>query len=664
MKLFNTVLLIFLLAGNIALAQTESSYQKPIKSGDEILGELQAESVHSYQLDISDGQYVFGKADQRSVDVVVTIKDPAGNVIGTFDGPARGREAFQFVSEASGVYTIEVRSFEGAAGQYSIQVVKVEPEAKDPEGKVDQLMSEYAGDVPGAAVMVMKDGKVELEKYYGRSNLAYEVEMNPGSVHNIGSTSKQFLAFGLLLLQEEGKLNLSDDIRKYIPELPEFEEVVTVRNIVNHTSGYREFVNLLAMTGRNLSSPVSQEMIIEIVQRQPELQNMPGAEFNYNNTGYALATEVIERVTEETFPNWMKDNVFKPIGMEHTSVRWNPHQIIENRTLGYQFGEDGQLQEVTDLGGAMGAGGIHSTLHDLSLWVDNLLDPKVGTKAMIEEMTTSFTLINGSKTGYGLGLFIDEYNGLKRIHHGGADMAHRSNLMVFPEINAAVITQSNFGGFRGDIGNKIAEIYFSDAMKEPAEQEEVTEEREPEEFVYDPEQFDLLTGRYELSIMPGFILSFSRDDDRLYTQATGQPEVNIRATSDSTFDLVGVPAGITFHLNEDGTADSLTLHQNGNHIARKIKFELSYEGMEEYIGRYYSEEIETVYKVVIADSSLKIRHYQMEDGLTLEPGAPDNFGAEFPLAEVQFIRDEKGNITGFTASNGRARGILFTKWEP
>jgi CubicO group peptidase (beta-lactamase class C family) len=489
--------------------------------------------------------------------------------------------------------------------------------------------------------------------------------MTEQTLHNIGSTSKQFLAFGLLLLQEQGELSLDDDVRKHIPELPEFEHTITLRNIVNHTSGYREFLNTIVMTGRNASTDLSQEKVIEIVQRQPELQNEPGAEFNYNNTGYVLATEVMERVTETPFPKWMEENVFKPIGMNHTVVRSSPKQVVERRSTGYSMGEEGQYVQETDLGGAMGAGGIHSTMEDLAKWIDNLLNPTVGTPEMIKEMTTPFTLKNGTSTQYGLGLFIQEYKGLKYFHHGGADVAHRSMLMVFPEINAAVVTQSNNAAFNGSISTQVAEAFFAEHMEQQGStpEDESEEVESPEEFVYDVTGFEALTGRYELSIAPGFILTFSRDEDRIYTQATGQPEIDIKATSDSTFSLVGVPASVTFHRNEDGTADSLTLHQNGNHIAKKIAFELSFNDMKEYTGRYFSDEIETLYTLAIEDSSLVLKNYQFEDAIELSAGNTDSFSGGFPIAEISFERDESGKITGFNASNGRTRGVFFAKWD-
>lgn len=663
MKKLTTLLCAFLLTASLTVAQNST----PLKIGEQIEGALKTGETDVFSLTVDTDQFVYGFANQKTVDVVITVHGPEGEQIGTYDNPARGKENFQFNTKKAGEYRFEIAPFEDEEGEYSILVSTVEPIATEPDGKVDQMMRPYSGnDVPGAAAMVILEGEVVFQKSYGMANLTHDVPMSENTRHNIGSTSKQFLAFGSLLLEQEGKLNLDDDVRDYIPELPEFEHTVTLRHLINHTNGYREFLNLVAMTGRNPSTSLSQEKIIEIVQRQPELQNEPGTEWNYNNTGYALMTEVIERVTDMTFPQWMLENVFKPIGMNHTVVRANQNQVVPNRSLGYQNSKDGGVEEVTDLGGAMGAGGIHTTMGDLAKWIDHLLDPKVGTKAMIKEMSTSDTLKNGNPTNYGLGLMIGKHRGLDFIQHGGADMAHRSMLRVVPAIRGAVVTQSNFASFDGSIANQISETFFEDFM-EPVSDEEGGEEEMPAEetetFVYNPADFEPLTGRYELEVMPGFILTFSRDGDRIYTQATGQPEINITATSDSTFSLIGVNASVTFHQNEDGTVDSLTLHQNGNHIAKRIEFELSLEEMEEYTGRYFSDEIETVYDIALADSSLSLQNYQLEDDIKLLPGSADSFSGGFPISEVKFVRNDAGEIIGFDAGNGRTVGVFFKKWS-
>ena len=668
MKTLTSLFFALILSAATLLARTTDLTETAIKVGDSIQNSLSYMSVHSYTIELEPDHFVFGFVNQKSVDVVVTIYNPEGDKTAEFDGPDRGKESFQFETKSGGVYRIDVAPFEEDKGDYSILVAIAEPIASDPAGRTDQLMISYTGDdVPGAAVMVIKDGVVLFQKSYGMANLTYGIPMNENTLHNIGSTSKQFLTFGLLLLQEEGRLSMDDDIREYIPELPEFDHTVTLRHLVNHTSGYREFINLIAMTGRNVSTDLDIEKIIEIVQRQPELQNVPGSEFNYNNTGYALITEVINRVTGTPFPEWMKKNVFGPLEMHHTVVRTSPNQIVKNRSAGYAPGSDGGFSEVTDLGGAAGPGGIHSTMGDLARWIKNLNNPAVGTVSMIKEMTTPFELLDGSFTEYGLGLYIQEYKGLPNYRHGGADMAHRSMLIVFPGINAAVVTQSNSAIYKFGITNQITDLFLEEYLKtakvakEP--EAEISDPGEETEFEYEIEKFDQLTGRYELDAMPGFILTFARDGDRIYAQATNQPEVNLKATSDFTFSIVGVAASVTFHTNEDGTSDSLTLHQNGNHIARKVEFVLEPDQMAEYTGRYYSKEIETLYTAVLKDGSLYLRNYQMDDDLALSAASGDRFGSEFPLTSVHFVRNEIGEITGFKASSGRTRDVLFEKWD-
>jgi CubicO group peptidase (beta-lactamase class C family) len=524
---------------------------------------------------------------------------------------------------------------------------------------VRSLMKAFdKGETPGASIMVMQNNEIIFHEWFGMASLTHAIPFGPETRHNIGSTSKQFTGFAIALLASQGKLSLDDDIRTHIPELPDFGEVVAIRHMLSHTSGYREYLNLLAMTGMELGSPIKPGKVIEIVQRQPELQNVPGAEFNYNNTSFWLITVVIQRVTNVPFDKWMKDNVFEPLGMKNTMVRRNPGQVVPNRSVGYGPDFGGEYREISDLHGAMGAGGIYTTMGDLANWIRNMHEPKPEHKAAFEALLSPNSLNNGQSTNYGLGIFIGEYKGLKNINHGGADAAHRSMLMYFPEINAAVVTQSNLASFDGSITNKVVDLFFAEHLSEETAATVTTSDEESAEFVYNSADFDKLTGRYGLVVMPSFVLSFSRDGDRIFTQATGQPAIDIKATSDSTFSLVGVNAALTFHRNADGTADSLTLHQNGNHVAKKIRWTPSSEELTAYEGQYFSDEIETLYTLALVDGRLVMQNYFIAD-IRLSAADKDEFSAGFPFASVEFVRDESGEITGFKASNGRARDVFF-----
>ena len=526
-----------------------------------------------------------------------------------------------------------------------------------------RLIEEFNNDAtPGGVVMVMRDGDVVFEKSFGMANLSHHIPFQVHTPTNIGSTSKQFTAMGIAMLQEEGLLSVEDDIRKYIPELPDLGETVRIRHLISHSSGYREYLNSLLMGGRQMGDMIRIEEVIPMVQNQPSLQNKPRKTYNYNNTGYALLAMVIERVTGEKFPEWMSKTIFQPLGMNQTLVRTHPGQIIPGNAQGYMKTDDDTYLEAMDIPASMGAGGIYSTAPDLEKWVRNFYNPVLGNAELMTTLQTPFILNDGDTMSYAYGLIVGELNGLKMVQHGGADIAHRSMLMMFPEIEGAVITQSNNSHFPGQIARQLAEIFFTDVMDIPDVDEE--QDESPDAFVYDVEKFDELAGRYELEAAPGFIFEFRREDDKLITQATGQAPTEIFASSDSTFYLTVVQASVTFHRNADGKVDYLTLHQNGDHRAKRI-FEPSWtpsdEDLNMYVGRYFSSELEAFYTIAVNnDGNLVLQHRRIDD-LPLKAESEDEFSATFPIPQLKFIRNENGEVTGFEASSGRSAGIVFEK---
>jgi hypothetical protein len=279
-------------------------------------------------------------------------------------------------------------------------------------------------------------------------------------------------------------------------------------------------------------------------------------------------------------------------------------------------------------------------------------------------MSTPYELTSGDSTGYGFGLFIDEHRGLRRIHHGGADTAHRSMIMYFPELDAAVITQSNNSAFDGGIANSVAAAFFADAME--AEETDDTEETDDVAFdpaAFDPESFDRFAGRYELEEMPGFVLTFSREGDKYFIQATGQPRVDLVPTSPTSFALNVVEARVTFTEGADGEVDSLILHQGGEHAGKRLKEEAwapTAEQLASYTGRYFSDELQTFYEVVVADEALVLKVRRLDD-IALSPAKEHHFSASSTINEIAFEADDAGAITAFEVGNGRARGIRFER---
>ena len=648
----------------------EISAQPPeLRRGRTLSGTIAAGDTARYTFEAGDDDFVLGEVNQISIDVTIRVLDPDGEQRGRFGGLGRGPERFGGQPAAAGTYTVELivaGDDEDASGDYEITLLRHESVATDPKKLADQMMARFDGDhSPGAAVRVWRDGETLYSKTYGMANLAYGIPFEEDTRTNIGSTSKQFTAFAIMLQAERGLLSLDDDIRTHIPELPEFDHTIQVRHLVTHTSGLREFLNLLRMTGRRLDRGdwIDRSEIIEIVQRQPALQNVPGGEWNYNNTAFGLAATIVERTSGRDFHVFMRDDVFGPLGMTGTMVRPSIRHMVPNMSEGYSPTPDGYMQ-IGDLGGAVGAGAMYSTLADLQTWVENFANPRVGTRESVDEMMTSFVLNEGEETGYGYGLFIDEHRGLRRVHHGGADVAHRSMLVYYPEINAGITTQSNHAQFNSNMAYELAEAFFEDAMEGEEEGGEGPEEGgdfDPE--AYDPEAFDEFVGRYPLDAAPTFILTFTREGETLYTQATGQQRLEIVPTSDSTFRLLAVEASVTFLRGEDGEVEGAILHQNGDQRATRLaedeapeEWAPTEDDLADYAGRFYSEELETFYTFEVADGEL-VAHQRRLGRFTIQPGERENFaGGGLSFA---FERDRNGEVIGFYLSNVRTRDVRF-----
>ncbi len=493
---------------------------------------------------------------------------------------------------------VAVQSVE-ETGDHEITRHRVDPGETDPKKLADQLMAPYSGgDSPGAAVQVWRDGRTLYSKAYGMANLAYDIPFETDTRTNIGSTSKQFTAFAIMLQADRGLLSLDDDIREHIPELPEFEETITVRHLITHTSGLREFLNLLAMGGRRLDHGdwIDRSEIIDIVRRQPALQNVPGAEWNYNNSAFGLAAVIVERTSGQDFHVFLQENVFGPLGMTRTMVRPSPEHIVRGMSEGYVPGAEG-FRQIGDLGGAVGAGGIYSTVEDLQTWVQNYASPRVGSAEIFEQMMTSYVLTNGEETGYGYGLAINEQGGLRAVHHGGADVGHRSMLVYYPEINAGITVQSNHRGFDSNIAFQLAAAFFADAMEN-----EDDEAEEPG------------GGTFSLASVESIAL---------------------------------VEAPVLVHRSEVAGVD---LEDEA------ATWEPTAEDLAAFAGRYFSEELETFYTLALEDEALVVHHRRRDDA-NLTPAAEDAFtgGGLF----YTFERRRSGDVIGFYVANGRTRDVRF-----
>lgn len=543
----------------------------------------------------------------------------------------------------------------------------------DPElqQQVAELLAPLDGDRPGAVVGLMREGELVAAHAVGLADLTFGVPFGTETATNIGSTAKQFTGYALALLHEQGRLSLEDDIRDYVPDLPDFGETVTLHHLVTHTSGYREFLNTLALAGVRIDKGdwIDPGEAIALIQRQPELQNSPGAEWNYNNTGYVLLAQVIEQVTEMPFGDWLTKSVFGPLGMESTRLRPDPTVVLTGAARGYS--KDGEhWREARDLGGAPGAGAVYTTLGDMARWMAELVSFAHGGERVGELLTEAYP-----DTTYGLGLVLDDWRGLRRWQHGGGDLGHLSAFYFYPDQNAGVMVFANHHELPPDLVNRLTELLLADALLPtavvPTDADAPFEDALPPAAIVpaDPDApfedafFDAFVGRYELESVPGFVLRFFRDDGRYMTQATGQPAFEITPIDSRSFSIEVVDARIVFEPAEDGRSPALTLFQNGEHRAVRLDDgDEARPDLGELVGRYFSAELETFYELGIEDGQLTLRHRRFGP-LTLHHARDESFAGSFPVGTVDFVRDEQGRVSGLKAGNGRTRDVWFERVE-
>jgi len=581
------------------------SYTGDLKTGIEETGTLERNGEIAYDLNLEAQSFVYGYVDQKTVDVVVELQDSTGKRLASFDGPDRGHENFSFEIEEGGTYTVAVKPFEEESGEFSILLEAVEPLATDPEERIDQMMTFYSGNDPGAVIAVVKNGKLVFSKAYGKAKLTHDLDFTLEMPTNIGSVSKQFTAMAILLLEQEGKLSIEDDVRKHIPELPDLGQVVTIRNLLNHTNGWREVYNMMPIKGWYGEDRLLKQEVIAILQAQTELQAEPNTEFNYNNSAFIMAAEIVERVSGESFPDFVKKNIFHPLGMEHSYVRKDPATIIPNATQGYSMRE-GVYVESGDLDAAYGAGAIYTTPGDLARWLNNFEAAVVGGKKGVEKLVTPDILKNGDTLDYGLGIGVGTYKGLKRYAHGGADIAHRAMLLYFPEIRSGVITMSNNASFSGVTAGKIADLYFSESMEAATEQNPETDS----DFTMEAETLEQYTGKFRADDI-GLIIEFKLEDGALTAYPAGQSSLGLDPLAPDSLVYQGVDASIAFKADPSGKYTRAIHYQGGDEITlnRLPDYQPGPEALQAFAGRYFSKELETFYEI----SETSIQTVQLQD---------------------------------------------------
>ncbi|NIN72257.1 MAG: serine hydrolase [Gemmatimonadetes bacterium] len=626
--------------------------------------QLAPDQTHAFRITLPSDQYMFASVEQLGMDVVVRVHDPGGRVVDEIDRSGeRGTEFVTLFSDTSGEYRIEITPFDAQAepGGYAITVLRLEPVAGTMSGRVDQLFAPWdAPGSPGAALAVARDGEIVYEQGYGLAQLEYEIPITPTTVFHVASVSKQFTAFAVAMLADQGKLSLDDDIRTHLPEVPDFGDTITIRHLIHHTSGLRDQWVLLAMAGWRLDDVITRDQIMRLVRRQRELNFTPGDEYLYCNTGYTLLAEIVERVTGQSFAEWTADNIFRPLGMTDTHFHDDHELVVPNRAYSYARRDNGYRKAVLSYAN-VGATSLFTTVRDLVKWEKNLSDGKVGGPAVIEAMHRRGILNNGDTLSYAFGLGIGEYRGLRTVGHSGSDAGYRSYVTRFPEEDFIVVVLSNLGDFSSSsMARRVADVYLADRLQDEEPEPAIEPESEPPAVEVDPAIYDDYAGDYQIGTE---VVKVFREGDRLWTQGADGPRLELVPESETRFLVPDRDVYVTFERDEAGEVYRFIASEGDETVeAHRIEpFAPEQVGLEEYTGEYYSEELGATYTLVVRDDSLVATHVR-HDPIPLTPSAPDAFsGDTWFFREVEFERDADGSITGFRVTSGRVRGLLFIR---
>lgn len=631
-------------------------------------GALGPGQTRVFRLPMQADRFAFVAVEQRGVDLLVRVLAPDGDTVMVVDSPNGrwGVEPVLLTDVARGSYRIEVAPLDGEdqAGDFRVTLERFGPAARTPEDRVRQLFLPWDREgSAGASIAITRDGEMVFADGFGEAQVEYGIPITPRTIFHVASVSKQFTAFAIAMLVDQGEISLDDDIREYLPEIPDFGETITIRHLVHHTSGLRDQWNLLSLAGWRMDDVITRDQVLRVMSKQQDLNFPPGEELLYCNTGFTLLGIIVTRVTGTPFPEWMSRNVFEPLGMTRTHFHEDHRQIVPDRAYSYTEGEEGGLQNAVLSYANVGATSLFTTSEDLARWLVNLDEGTVGGERVLNLMHgTRAVLSNGDTLGYAMGLSIGEHRGLRTVGHSGGDAGFRTYAVRFPDQALSVNVLSNLGSFNpSDLAFRAAEVYLDEEMAAAEAGAAGQEAPEAESPVVDASAWERYTGAFQLQ--PGVQVAVRLEPRGLVAEGPGLPPVNLVPLSETRFQVEGNPVWVTFNLDADGEVESLTLEQQGQEqVAPRVDpFDPETVNLAEFEGRFYSPELETFYDLGVKEGTLLARHIR-HDPITLTATGPDTFtGSAFFFGEAEFDRDAGGRVVSMRVSSGRVRNVRFER---
>ena len=534
--------------------------------------------------------------------------------------------------------------------------------------KIDSIFLPWSkNNSPGCALGIVQDGKTFYLQGYGMANLEYNIPNTSKIIYHIGSGSKPFTAVAILMLEQQGKLKINDDIHQYLPYVPDFGETITIKNLLQHTSGLRDQWDLCILGGWHMDDMVTQQQIINLVKLQKELNFKPGEEHLYCNTGYTLLAEIVKAVSGQNLREFTQEYIFSPLQMLHTHFHDDVEMVVPNRAYSY---------EIDDVGGHfkksllnydnVGATSLFTNVEDMIKWNRNMDTGEIGGKELIEQLHEKTVLNNGKEIMYAFGLYINDYRGLKRIEYGGGDAGFRAYIGRYPEIDLKIVIFCNLGKIVPKVlSQKILDVFIEEKIvtlrEDSIKKVEIRDDKAPKVLYQGniEDWKDDIIGIYKTSPHSSLQLQFEKNQLTARVLDYSNFLYRLVQTGPKMYEDLENRFKLEIQIDEQNKFTGLIGYDPREFSLKKIiPMNLTKTQKVEYTGKYFSEELQIYYPIIIKTNKLVVSHHKKKE-FELIPLEKDCFQGY--RAQIVFTRGEGNAITGFQITSQRVRNLKFQK---
>jgi CubicO group peptidase (beta-lactamase class C family) len=528
--------------------------------------------------------------------------------------------------------------------------------------KIDSLYAKWnTPNSPGCTIGIVMGDKLIYSKGYGMANLEYGIPNKPETIFHMASISKQFTAWSIILLARQGKLQLDDDIHKYLPWFPDLKEKITIRNLLNHTSGIRDQWQLLAISSTRLDDVITQDHIIKILSKQQALNFKPGEKYSYSNSGFTMLAEIVKSVSGQTLRKFTDSAIFKPLGMKDTHFHDDYTEIEKNRSYSYNQTDSIHFTNAVLSYSVAGATSLFTNINDMSKWAMNFYNHKTGDQQDVDMLTKKGKLNTGKELTYACGIAVDTHKGWRQYSHGGADAGYRTYLSVFPDLKMSFIVFSNLGDFNtGSKAYEMADLFIKDTTKKEAAKKVSSDSTMA--ILKNPSAINKFVGYYIGE--DGLPFNFDIIKGKFYYHIDDESNFLIPDSKDSFSIFVAPDIKFAFSIKAKDTLVDLIEPDEVYHLKKYIRDTLATDKiLNKYTGTYYCPELDCKYGIALKAHQLMLTNAKYNDTKLTLVNSNHLTSDYWWINHLMILKDSKDVITGFEVNSGRIMHLRFNKIE-